>query len=157
MVIKKGFTLAEILTVLAIIGVGIVLFYFVFFLNWMNLEKEFTRVELQQDFYDLIEKISFDVRPAKDVVINSSHDINIIYPQTPSVTYIITPQGHLIRQDSSTTQTLYTNVDYNKSSFKRAPNSTALIVTLVLEDKVFGEEIEYGMPLRIWPRLSLLK
>src|SRR5277367_2658279 len=96
---KKGFTLAEMVVVLAVIGIFISFFYTLFFLNWGACEQLIARADLGQDMDATIDQIELDGRLAHDIVVtntnNSSQAVFNNSAGVPISTYTMSNNGQL--------------------------------------------------------------
>lgn len=137
---KKSFTLVEMITVLAIIGVGSGLFYFVFFMNFASFDSQIASIDLWQNTNEITEKISLDVRFAEDINFIDNKNVILSFPSGEPVTYTITPEGNFQRIRGEIVSTLSQNIDFANSFFNET--SQSLIVTLTLQDYVFGKKVE---------------
>lgn len=147
-----GFTLVEMLTVLAVIGIGMGLFYSVFYLNWSSFEKQLALIDLGQEANRIIETISFDGRIISDIdVAEDSKTVNLTSRDLDgnilsSITYVITGQGQICRDG----QILSENIEFDNSSFTKVGNS--LVVELLLTDDVFGQGVQLPVKTQIFAR-----
>ncbi len=66
---QQGFTLVEMMAVLAIVGVLIGVFYLVWLSNWEMMENQMARADLWDEARDIIERISFDSRQSRRIVL----------------------------------------------------------------------------------------
>lgn len=144
---KKSFTLVEMLTVLAIIGIGIALFYSVFFLNWSAFDKEIARVDLWQEANEIIDRISLDIKSAEQVDFNDNRgspsffdSITLTFPDGNSSIYTITNAGEFQLDTGGGAVGLSQNIDYNNSFFVDNPQSVKL--NLALENDVLGRRVK---------------
>lgn len=152
----RGFSLVEIVTVLAVIGIGIGLFYSVFFLNWSLFEKQLTLVDLGQEADRIMEMISFDARVANQINVSPDkrtatfifRDIN------GNIVNIITYTLILPDQIQRGNQILSENIDFADSSFEEVGNS--LVVELLLEDDVFGQSVNLPVKTQVFSRRTVL-
>lgn len=150
---KRGFTIVEIITVLAIIGIGMGLFYSVFFVNWSSFEKQLTLIDLQMEADNIIEMLSFDAKFARQFTVTNGKQIDFSFcdptNNTP-LTYALTTPGEIQKTQGSTTQVISEYIDYNNSSFTRTGDY--LQVDLRLRDDVLGREVELDISTQISPR-----
>ena len=155
MKIKRGLTLIEIVTVLAVIGIGIGLFYSIFYLNWSSFEKQLALVDLGQEADRIMETISLDGRLVTDIQVSENNKIVTLILRdlegdvVDIITYTITGQGQIRRND----QILSKNIGFDDSFFRRQGSS--LVVELLLRDDVFGQGVELPVQTQIFPRNSV--
>lgn len=158
----KGFTLVEIVTVLVIIGIGMTLFYSVFFLNWFAVNSYIARADLWQEMDAAIDQISLDARLANDIVLTQSGtQKNVNFLETDPVTrssknlseYLLDSSGKLqVRRGTATLPSLISDhVNFAKSSFT-LPSFRDLKVDLTLNDDVLGKTIEINSSTEIYRR-----
>lgn len=146
---KQGFTLVELITVLAIIGIGMALFYSTLFVNWVSLEKQLSLIDLQMEADKIIEMLSFDGKFAQQFTATGSQ-VTFSYPSSSPITYTITSAGELEKTDASGTSVISEYIDNTNSSFVQAGNS--LQVNLTLNDFVLGKRVELEVFTQICPR-----
>jgi len=152
---KVGFTLVELIAVLAIIGTGASLFFSTFLLNWEYFEKEVVRVNLQQEATEILAKLCSEVRFAQSVDISAdSKTLTISYPTGNSIVYTFTSSGQLQRTEGTTTTIVCEDIDYNNSSFTQG-DSNSLIINLKLIEDVFGESVNIVVSTQLFPRNSV--
>jgi len=139
---KKGFTLTEIVTVLAIIGISSVVFFQTFIFNWSAFEREVTRIDLDLEANQIIEQISFDIRVAAGKTISAGgNTLQLIYSSGNQATYrfLFNPasgENELQMIKGGITTTLSQNVDLANSNFQ--DNTESVIVNLTLVKELFG-------------------
>lgn len=152
--LKYGFSLVELITVLAILGTGLSVFYSVFFINWSSLEEQIRMVDLQMDADRIIETVAFDSKIAKGIVVDNTGKLATInFLSGNSVNYSFTPQGNFMREFNATTTVISNNIDFTNSSFVQDIDS--LLVNLTLMDNVLGRRrIELEVSSRFFPRNS---
>ena len=143
---RRSFTLIEMITVLAIIGISGALFYSVFFLNWSGLYNEISRVNLWQDANSIIDDLSLSGRLAKSAVVSSDKKtLTLKFPDSTQAVYSIingSPYGSLQETKGSVTKTFSENIDYTNSSFDVTTSLYSFIVNLDLKDRVFNRNID---------------
>ena len=155
MKMKKGFTLIEIVTVLAIISIGIGLFYSIFYLNWSSFEKQIALVDLGQEADRIMETISLDGRVVTEIHVEADNKTATLTLRdlegniVDTITYAITGRGQIQRND----QILSENIQFADSFFRREGNS--LVVELLLIDDVFGQSVQLPVQTQIFPRNSV--
>ncbi len=151
-----AFTLAELVTVLAVIGIGIGLFYSVFFVNWASLDKQTCLVDLQQEADSISDKVSFDGKLAQSLAVAADAKSVVFSFRNgvpPPITYSFLNTGQFQRTVNGVTDTISDRVDYAQSSFAKDGNS--LILNLSLFDSVFGKRVNLEVSTRIIPRNSV--
>lgn len=152
---KSSFTLVELVTVVAVIGIGSALFYLIFILNWSSFDNLIARVDLRQEANQIIEKISFEGRWAERKNIPHDKTLVLFFPDGTSTTYTFTSEGELQRLRGTTITILSRNVDFSNSSFEDEVGGVevnSFIVNLVLEEDVFGRRIEVRSSTEIYLR-----
>ena len=162
--LKKIFTLIELVVVLAIIGIGASLFYSVFLLNWISFESQIAQANLWQEAQLALQKISFDVRVAKEIDITNK-SITLTFPDNSTLIYTITPSGELQRIQTETISVISDKIDYNSSCFhfesedcsveETADNVKSLKIFLTLSENVFNREIKVTTSTQIFCRNRL--
>ncbi|OPX30935.1 MAG: hypothetical protein B1H08_00190 [Candidatus Omnitrophica bacterium 4484_171] len=141
---NKAFTLIEIITVVAIIGITSALFYVTFLLNWAGFYNQISRVNLWQDANDIIDDVSSCGKLARSAAVSSNHKVlTLNLPDGTSSVYSIisgSPYGWLQKAAGGTTKILSKNIGYTDSSFDATTYS--FIINLALKDKVFNRNID---------------
>ena len=151
---KKGFTLIEIVVVLAIIGIAIGLFYSIFYLNWSSFEKQLALVDLGQEADKIMEMISLDGRLVTNIQVSEGNKITTLTLMDLEgniidiITYTITEKGQIQRNE----EVLSENIEFDDSLFRRVGSS--LVVELLLQDYVFGQDVQLPIETQIFPRNS---
>lgn len=149
--LKRGFTLVEIITVLAIIGVGIGLFYSVFLLNWFSYDREIVFTNLWTEMSEIIQRISFDARFANNMNLVNDKEVIFSFFENSSVTYTMTPAGILQRVDDGGISTILSqNLLYSNSSFVIEGGYLKMNLTLV--DKTFRGDVVVKTSTKVCPR-----
>lgn len=141
---KRGFTLTEIVAVLAIITVGIGLLHSVFVTNWSAYEDRIKRANLWSQAGRCFEQMSIDARNASRInIINTlgTKTVSLTNPAAtnPVTTYEIKDTGILSRTHNNTVEVISTNTVFANSGFQQ--NGPNLAVTLELQDSVFNRNI----------------
>lgn len=153
---KKGFTIVEMVVVLAILGVGIGLFYSIFYVNWSATEQNLRLIDLQEDADSIIENISFDAKFAESFVVSAngksvvlSYSDPIAYPD---ITYTFNVNSQIVKTvaGSPLTKVISERMDFNGSSFENVGNF--LRINLLLFDDIFGRRIEFRVTTQLFPR-----
>ena len=153
---KRAFTLVEMVTVLAIIGIGAALLYAIFFLNLASFEKQLSLIDLQMDADKIIEILSFDCKRANTVDVSADgKQVDFAFPEpgtNPPVSYLFTdaPSPGILRRISGVDSVISQNIDYANSSFSRQGDS--LTIDLLLEDNVFRRGMTVRVETLILPR-----
>ena len=150
---KRSFSLVELIVVVAIVGIGIGLFYSVLVVNWVSLEKQVSLVDLQMEADKISEAISADGRLARLITITGAGK-NVLFSLPadlgPTVTYSIAANGEISKDSGSGSYVISRYLDYNSCSFAREGN--ALLANLSLVDDVFGQRLRLAVSIRIFPR-----
>lgn len=149
---KKTFTLIELMTVLVVIGIGMVMFYSTFFINWASFDNQIARTNLWQEINEIMNIISFDGKYAKAMdVSEDGSSVTFTFPDNSQAVYSITPQGTLEVTKAGITNVLSQNIYVANSSFAEDTNS--LVVNLALQQKeVFGQIVAAKTSTKIYPR-----
>ncbi len=152
---KKGFSLVEIVTVVAILGISIGIFYTVFFMNWESFESFIARADLSQELDEMVDKVVYDGRFAKQVNVNQSSNIKqaaFIDPDGKLLgVYTIKDTGEfVISRTGQNDYTASTRVDFTNSNFNRQGKS--FLLTLALKDQVLGHPVTLSSATEIYPR-----
>jgi len=145
----SGFTLVELITVIAILGIGMGLFYSIFYLNWTSFEKQLTLNDLVQEADRIMERISFEVKGAYQIDVSDDKTVSLTYANGAIVSYTINDQGQILRNN----QILSEYINSNSSSFAEVSNS--LVVELLLEDDVLGQVVQLPVETQIFKRNRL--
>ncbi|MCM8827455.1 MAG: hypothetical protein NC904_08090 [Candidatus Omnitrophica bacterium] len=151
---KKSFTLVEIITVLVIVGISIGLFYSVFYVNLVSLDKETTSLNLWEESKEIVEKISFDGKICGRIELISEKEIAFIFLDHSEVRYIFSEDGQLIRKtlgDMGENVIISSNINYDGSKFD-LDNDRVLILELTLEEDVLGKPVTVSTSTQIMLR-----
>lgn len=152
---KRGFSLIEIVTVLAVMGIGMGLFYSIFYLNWSSFEKQLALANLGQEADRIMETISLDGRLVTEIhVAENNKTVTLTLRDlegeiVDTIIYTITGGGQIQRND----QVLSENIEFSDSIFRRVGSS--LVVELLLRDDVFGQNVQLPVQTQIFPRNSV--
>jgi len=146
----QGFTLIEIITVVAIIGIGAGLFYSLFLMGWSAFDSELTRVNLWQELTEIIQQVSFDARAAQSMNFVDDKEITFSFFDGNSTTYKITLDGEFQQIRGGNTTVFSYNVAYNNSSFGRVGDSLKMNLTLV--ERTLRGEVVARTSTKICPR-----
>ncbi len=150
---KRGISLVEILTVLAIVGIGSGLFYSVFYVNWIAFEKELALADLQLEADEIMEAVAIDVRYSVDfIVAEGGKEVAIQLPQDVIVTYTVTEAGEVSRTKDETTKIFSPRADYDASIFTDIGNYLAFDLTLF--DTIAGHRLALSVSTQAYPRNS---
>lgn len=152
---RRGFTLVEMVTAVAVVGIGIGIFYTVFLQNWWAFDDQFSRINLWQDANEIARLITDDVRASSRLAVTTNEDVKtatLILPDGSSIVYSMNREEVLQRTKGGTTSILSQNVDFQESSFIAAQNSLKL--TLTLWDTVFGRRVEVSTSTQVFPRCT---
>ena len=148
-----GFTLVEIIAVLAIIGIGISLFYTVLYVNWTSFEKQLSLIDLQMEADMILERIVFDGKVANQFAVTPDQkSVTLSFLDGTNTIYTLTPAGGITQFDSvrGSVFTIAQNIDYNQSSFQSQGNY--FNTTLVSVADVLGRRVELNVATQIMPR-----
>jgi prepilin-type N-terminal cleavage/methylation domain-containing protein len=147
---KKGLTIMELLVVVAIVGIVSALFYSVFYLNWFSFDRCVTRINLCEEARIIADRVSFQVRSAKDINLVNNKSVVLEFVDGSSTTYTITDSGQFQVTDAGNSFVLSSKVDFQVSYFRL--DFSALVFYLVLKDEVFGKPIEVKTVVEVMPR-----
>ena len=152
--VKRGFSLIELITVLAIIGIGIGIFYNTLFVNWTSFEKQVGLIDLQMEADKITELIFNDGKNAQEIqVAAGGKQVTLCYsdPCTTSIQYRLTGVGIERSLDSGATfAEISRYANSTDSNFR--PLNSCLEVDLLLRDTVFGDRIELRVSTQVFPR-----
>lgn len=150
---RRGISLVEILTVLAIVGIGSGLFYSVFYVNWIAFEKELALADLQLEADEIMEAVAIDVRYSVDfAVAEGGKEVAITLPLDEIITYTVTEAGEVTRVKDETTKTFTSRADYDASLFTDIGNYLAFDLTLF--DTIVGDRLAISVSTQAYPRNS---
>ncbi len=163
MAIRKnnaGFTLMEMVVVLAILGTAIASFHGIFINNWTALDTFSVRANLSQEMDDIVDTISYDARNAQRGLMDIATDQKSVVFSTPNLSlwttasYTMAQDGTLTMVRSTAdgdvqTRILSRNVDYANSTFNNNSNFT---INLELTNDVFGRPITIDTSTEIFAR-----
>ncbi len=150
-----GFTLVEMITVLAIFGIGSALFYATFMNNWRVLDDQLVRVNLWQDANSIVGSVSGNGRGTRTMSVfedSVSKTVNLELYDSSSIVYTMTSNGRLEMTKGGATVLLTDRVDFSHSSFESFQNS--LKFTLTLQDESFGRIILVETSTQVFPRCA---
>lgn len=148
-----GFSLVEMLSVLAILGVAAGIFHTTWMTNWKSVEEHQARADLWYDSNQIIEQLTSDGRFAWRVnvedfgkTVSLSNRSGTIY-----ATYMITDIGEMrvIKPDEDDL-ILSTRVNVDLSVFERTGFSLRL--SLFLEDSVLSGLVTVETSAEVYPR-----
>jgi len=158
--VKRAFSLVELIVVLAIIGIGIGMFYSTLFVNWTSFEKQTSLIDLQMEADKITELISNDGKNAQEIkVAPGGKQVTFCYSEpvtcTPSIKYQLTGTGGVPGKierllDAGTPTEISKYIDVGNSNFSEA--NSCLDVYLLLFDTVFGDRIELRVSTQVFPR-----
>jgi prepilin-type N-terminal cleavage/methylation domain-containing protein len=143
---KRSFTLVELVTVLAIIGVSMGLFYSVFFLNWVSFIKETVLNDLVLEMDRVLETLSLDVKMAERLEVLDNNNFILTLPNNHRIEYRLLPEGIIQRNG----QNLAEFLNPEHSFFQVMGRS--LVVELLFEDDVLGQRIQLPARTQIFLR-----
>ncbi len=154
---RKGFTLIEMVTTLAIVGIASALFYMIWVTNVSTMENHISRADLWNDANAIVERLSVDVREASQITLNGQG--------TPTQTATLRDaQGNLlatyrmsnagvfeVQPAGAGNFTILTGfVDYANSSFALIGKGLALNLTLF--DRPLHHLVSINASTEIYPR-----
>jgi len=132
-----GFTLVEMLSVIAITIMMGGLFYTTFIMNWQGMDNELTETQLWTEADTIAEDMTYYGRGGKQIEVSDPQHVTIIYPNTSqNVSYAITSTptgGQLARVTANGQYVLSYDVSYPNTSFTLDSLNT-LVVNLELQN-----------------------
>jgi len=148
---KKGFTLFEVMVVLAVMAISMALFYSTLMINWTGFEKTLSHMELQLDADTVSEMMSFDSRYAKSFAVGTTQKaITLVFPDNSTVIYRLLSSGVIERQRDYSVTSVSTYLKY-ADSFIRAEGNT-INYSFVFHDFIFGQEVQLLSETKVNPR-----
>lgn len=159
---RRAFTLVELVTVVLIVGIGMVIGYELLLGHWTAYEQQMIALNLQQDADRVLERLSADTRAANGFAIApNAKQVVLRYPNPrPQVTYTLVAQpdpatGVIQNQVTHTVNGVVTilsrRLDLAASSFLALGNG--LEVRLVFQD-IFLRQVRFPIDTVIYPRSS---
>lgn len=156
---QQGFTLTEMIVVVAILAIGMGIFYGVYLVNWSSLDQEITRANMWQDLNKALEGISYETRHAQriDVTRDSTGNTATLRDQTGFVLmeYTITDAGEFILDPLGSAaggpaEVLLDNVVFDESALELLNED--LLVTLTLRGDFVGKFFDVTATTEVYPR-----
>ena len=152
---EKGFTLIEMLTTTAVVGVVIGIFYGVFILNWEAFENYVARADLGQEMDSIVDQVASDGRFARQSNLTTSpstKQVTFIHPDDGSVIAIYTMKdtGEFIVNRGRNNVVISTRLDFTNSNFSEGGKH--VVLKLVLTDSIFGRLINLSSETEIYSR-----
>jgi prepilin-type N-terminal cleavage/methylation domain-containing protein len=151
---RKAFTLVEMVTVMAIVGISMGIFYAVFFLNWQALDQYIASADMGQELTQIVDKVSDDARFSKQIIITTStggSETRFIDPAgQPLGSYIMRQNGEFAIRRGDKEQVLTNRLDFANSRFEH--NGKSVLVTLALSDDILGRRFNLASQTEIFPR-----
>jgi prepilin-type N-terminal cleavage/methylation domain-containing protein len=150
---KKGFTLIESLTALAIIGFFMLFFYTLFFLNWQACEQFLAQAEFGQEMDQIMGQIAGDGRYSVAININNNANmkqVDFTDPNGNVSKYTMNDNGQLTIAHGQEVETITDKLDFADSSFVQ--DNQAIVVKIVLSDEIFGYPVALATQTEIYSR-----
>lgn len=153
---NKGISLIELITVLAILGVCLGLFYFGFILNMQAFDQNIAQADLKQDLSSIIEKVENDGRFAKqiDVVRDGNHRQATFIDSTGGIigVYLMRDTGVFVIQRPERADSIETfKLDFARSDFNPLGNN-GIKMNLTLTDNLLIHQVSIGSVTEVYPR-----
>ena len=149
--VRRGFTLWEVMVVLAIMAIGMGIFYTTLMINWTSFEKNLSYMELQLDADIVLEMMSADVRYAKGFVVGiTQKDMTLTFPDNSTAIYQLLPDGRIEKQRGAASTTISAYLKYNESFIRRDGNN--IEYDFVFHDFIFGQEVQLRDGSQVYPR-----
>ena len=155
---QSGFTLIEMMTVLAMITVGIALFYSVFILNWQAFDHHITRSNLWQEMDLIVDNLTLEGRLSRQINVSvDSSAQTVTFVDAAGLTmavYSMQNTGQFLISKGVNVETVSQHLDFTNSSFKKtdAGLGRGLVITLALKDDVMGQAINITTSTEVYPR-----
>jgi len=159
---KNGFSIVEIITVLAIIGVFIAFFYTLLFLNWEACNRFLAQADFGQDMDTAIDAIANDARLSKDFNIsNTASSVQVVFNdvnENPISTYVMYSNGEMTETRPGLSSVILTeNLNYANSNFVSSainPGNLVVNISMIDQNQLFGHPIILNSQTELYPRNS---
>lgn len=149
--LHSAFTLVESVVVLAILSITIALFYSLFVVNWIALERQISLVDLEAQADMILERMSAEAQPAASfTVAGDGKAITLTLLDATNIVYTLANGGTLTRSDSVGNMLLAQNVDYAASSFTNQGNYFE--ANLTFNADVMGNNVVLNVATQVIPR-----
>ena len=150
-----AFTLIELLTVIAILGVLVSVTHIVFMTNWMANHDRIARADLWQEANTIMEYVSLDGRQSRTIAVTPSAGVNTAVLTDKDggtlAAYVMNSKGEFqMSRGGGSFKTLSTHLDFVNSSFSN--NGKALSLHLVLTDRIWNRIINVDTSTEVYPR-----
>ena len=143
---RRSLTLIELLVVVAIVGVGIGLFYSILFTNWLFYNSEISRLDLQEDSESVFMALEEDIMEAGKLKLFSAgvplSTITLLYISRPEITYTIANDGQLIRSVGGQSVVLTRRLEPG-TSFFQTDFQNSVICNLIFLDRPLGKAVRF--------------
>ncbi len=149
---KRGFTLLEILVVIAMLGVVSGVIYTVWYTNWISSEDRISRASMWEEANIIIETLTADVRYSKDIIITGGNKIASINNSLGVLvaTYTITAGGKFQLTKGGVTQDLSSHINVSRSSF--TSQGRGLRLQLGLDYPLYNRILTIDTATEVFPR-----
>ena len=151
---QSGFTLIEMMTVLAMIAVGMAVFYSVFILNWQAFDHHITRSNLWQEMDFIVDNLTLKGRLSRQINVSANSSAQTVTfmdaAGLPMAVYSMQNTGQFSISKGGNVETVSQHLDFTNSSF--AGRGRGLVITLALQDDVMGQAINIATSTEVYPR-----
>jgi prepilin-type N-terminal cleavage/methylation domain-containing protein/uncharacterized repeat protein (TIGR01451 family) len=150
---KSAFTLVEIITSLAIIGVFMAFFYSLYVLNWQACQQIIFGADMGQDMEEIVDQIGGDARNSQAINLVSPQEVVFTEPTGGSVTYTISVLDNG-RNQISVTRVGVTDVLSQSltaaSTFSM--DGSNIVVNMVMQESNLGQPVTLVSQTEFFPR-----
>ena len=150
---RSGFSLIEMITVLAILGTTVGVFYTTWMTNWKSVEEHQARANLWYDSSQIIDSLTRDGRVASQIVVQDVGKTVVLQDKdgVTLVIYAITGAGEMrLISPVAGLSILSTSVDPVLSNFEKIGFSLKL--NLFLEETVLSGLVQIQTSAEVYPR-----
>ncbi len=153
---KKGLTLTEIITVVAVIGVASLFVHAVFIQNWSYYTDRIARADMWSDANRIVESMTDNGRQAAQIDVSAKSDDEqtatmIAVDGSVIGIYRMTNNGRFeVEREDGLIKMLSENIDYENTEFMK--DGEALLIDLALADTVFARRVNFVTSTEIYPR-----